>query len=301
MVNTDLIIQNPSGLPSTPEISEPATGLRALFIDRENIQELPHDWTENSCGFYILLSRIREDDSYDAFVGKVIKGFAGILKEHDETKTFWKTAILIKMDTGFSINQAAYLEGKAREILSSSEAVTLRNVRPPWDHEPSARELPKVQSAMEFSLRILALRGYMRAPMASTVATASESINNTLKAVESDPENMPQPPFAPVRPPWFDSSLKRVSSIGKPIMERKPEVTQEDIFIALKAWRTGRANSENVPAYVITNNRTLEDIASMKPRDKTDLIKVPGMGKKRVELYGEEILRIVASQDPLLT
>lgn len=304
MANAHLIIQNShEGILTHPEIFDPSTGLRALFIDREDIFALPSSWTENSCGFYILLSNIQEEQAYDAFVGKVIKGFSGMLKEHDETKSFWKTAILIKLDKGInpgmSINQAAYMEGRIREILEVDESVNLRNIRPPWDHVPSNDELKEVLPIIDFTLQVLAVRGYLRHSMVNKAKSVSKAIRHSYKIAGGGMVPLFRIPMPPQRP-VFISPVSRISSMGKKSVELNPELTQEDLFSALKSWRTKKALSESVPAYVITNNRTLEDIASMKPATKADLLKIQGMGKKRVELYGDEILSIINSKNSLV-
>lgn len=297
MVNANLIIQNPTLM--TPEIFDHSTGLRALFIDRENISSLPQNWTQNSCGFYILFSWIRPDNTFDAFVGKVIKGFAGMLTEHDETKYYWNTAILIKMDSGFSINQSAYLEGRLREILDADDAVTLRNVRPPWDYEPSQKELPALLSAIEFALKVISVKGYARDAMADKAELVSEAIRNSMDPSQSNVTSIASLPSRPQRP-VFTAPVNKVSTIGKKTLDFKPEASEQEIFVSLKEWRTLRASNENVPAYVIMNNRTLQDIAAIQPATKDDLGSIQGMGKKRLDLYGDEILSVISSRKSLI-
>lgn len=300
MVNADLIIRNShEGIMTHPEILDPTTGIKALFIDRENIFALPASWSEDSPGFYILLSHIKEDKTFDALVGKVIKGFSGMLNEHDKTKSFWHTAILIKTESGIGINQSAYLEGKIREILSADESVTLWNIRPPWDSVPSSKELKEVLSIIDFTLQVLSLRGYIRPAMSNKAQSVSQSIRKLYSFTGAGMIplfKIPMPPQRPVCP----SPTNRVSSMGKKNMELNPELTEADIFTALKAWRTDKATMENVPAYVIMNNRTLEDIVSVKPTTKKELLHVQGMGKKRVDVYGDEILGIINSKTSLV-
>ncbi|MBI3647598.1 MAG: ATP-dependent DNA helicase UvrD2 [Actinobacteria bacterium] len=68
-----------------------------------------------------------------------------------------------------------------------------------------------------------------------------------------------------------------------------------DVYDRLKGWRLKRAQADGVPAYVVFNNRTLEEIAERKPKDWADLAAVSGIGPTKLERYGDEVLAIVAS------
>jgi DNA helicase-2/ATP-dependent DNA helicase PcrA len=61
-------------------------------------------------------------------------------------------------------------------------------------------------------------------------------------------------------------------------------------FEALKAWRLMRARAEEVPAYVVFHNSTLEEIATRRPRSLAELGAVPGVGPSKLERYGEDVL-----------
>jgi DNA helicase-2/ATP-dependent DNA helicase PcrA len=61
-------------------------------------------------------------------------------------------------------------------------------------------------------------------------------------------------------------------------------------FDALRAWRLARARSEDVPAYVVFHNRTLEEIAARRPRSLGELAAVSGVGPAKLERYGRELL-----------
>jgi len=64
-------------------------------------------------------------------------------------------------------------------------------------------------------------------------------------------------------------------------------------FAALKAWRAEVARSHNLPAYVIFHDATLAAIAALAPRSLGDLQGISGLGAKKLEAYGEEVLRVV--------
>ncbi|HSV48190.1 MAG TPA: DNA helicase RecQ [Ramlibacter sp.] len=64
-------------------------------------------------------------------------------------------------------------------------------------------------------------------------------------------------------------------------------------FAALKAWRAEVAREHNLPAYVIFHDATLAAIAALAPQSLDDLQGVSGIGAKKLEAYGSEVLRVV--------
>ena len=65
-------------------------------------------------------------------------------------------------------------------------------------------------------------------------------------------------------------------------------------FINLKAWRAEVARAHNLPAYVIFHDATLAAIAERCPATLEDLQGISGMGAKKLEAYGAEVLRVCA-------
>jgi DNA helicase-2/ATP-dependent DNA helicase PcrA len=63
---------------------------------------------------------------------------------------------------------------------------------------------------------------------------------------------------------------------------------------ALRAWRRQRSTQDAVPAYVVFADRTLRAIASARPATLAALRTVDGIGPTKLELYGEDILALVA-------
>jgi len=66
-------------------------------------------------------------------------------------------------------------------------------------------------------------------------------------------------------------------------------------YAALKAWRGEVAKAHNLPAYVIFHDATLAAIAQAAPTDLDSLRDIAGIGVKKLEAYGQEVLRVVAS------
>jgi ATP-dependent DNA helicase UvrD/PcrA len=65
-------------------------------------------------------------------------------------------------------------------------------------------------------------------------------------------------------------------------------------FDALKAWRLARAREDDVPAYLVFHNSTLEEIAARRPRSLDELAAVPGVGPAKLERYGDGVLAALA-------
>jgi len=65
-------------------------------------------------------------------------------------------------------------------------------------------------------------------------------------------------------------------------------------FAALKAWRAGVAREHNLPAYVVFNDATLAEMAQEAPETLDDLSDISGVGAKKLEAYGREILRVLS-------
>jgi ATP-dependent DNA helicase RecQ len=72
--------------------------------------------------------------------------------------------------------------------------------------------------------------------------------------------------------------------------------TGEAAFEALKAWRFEVAKNHNLPAFVVFHDATLHEMAQSRPQTLTDLAQVTGVGKKKLEAYGQELLRILATR-----
>ncbi len=68
-------------------------------------------------------------------------------------------------------------------------------------------------------------------------------------------------------------------------------------FEALKAWRLHRARTDDVPAFHVFHNSTLEEIAARRPRSLAELAAVSGVGPAKLARYGEEVLAALAEQE----
>ena len=86
---------------------------------------------------------------------------------------------------------------------------------------------------------------------------------------------------------------------SKPAQNKKQAIQNElttaemASFDKLKQQRTLWAKERNVPAYVVFHDATLMDIAKKNPKTSKQLLEVNGLGKTKVELYGEKIIALL--------
>jgi DNA helicase-2/ATP-dependent DNA helicase PcrA len=108
-----------------------------------------------------------------------------------------------------------------------------------------------------------------------------------------DPKSEPSPflPLIGVAPDAGRSS--RGARSRRPARDAGP--SNDPLLERLKTWRSALARAQGVPAYVVFNDVTLHAIAASRPKDRSDLSAIPGMGPIRIERYADELLALVAS------
>jgi DNA helicase-2/ATP-dependent DNA helicase PcrA len=72
-----------------------------------------------------------------------------------------------------------------------------------------------------------------------------------------------------------------------------PASYDEELFDRLREWRKERAGEESVPAFVIFTDATLQLIAEHKPRTPEALLRINGIGRSKLDKYGEAVLDVV--------
>jgi len=66
-------------------------------------------------------------------------------------------------------------------------------------------------------------------------------------------------------------------------------------FTALKAWRAEVAREHNLPAYVVFHDATLAEMARALPRSLDALSGISGVGEKKLQSYGAQILEVLGA------
>jgi ATP-dependent DNA helicase RecQ len=65
------------------------------------------------------------------------------------------------------------------------------------------------------------------------------------------------------------------------------------LLAQLKEWRREQARLQGVPPYVVFHDRTLLELAALRPADMEALAQVSGIGAAKLERYGEAVLTVV--------
>jgi ATP-dependent DNA helicase RecQ len=73
------------------------------------------------------------------------------------------------------------------------------------------------------------------------------------------------------------------------------EPAAQERFAALRAWRAEVAKAHNLPAYVVFHDATLAAMATELPTSLDALGRISGVGAKKLEAYGADILRVLAA------
>ncbi|WP_300011225.1 DNA helicase RecQ [uncultured Roseobacter sp.] len=91
-------------------------------------------------------------------------------------------------------------------------------------------------------------------------------------------------------------SIRAAAATRRPAV--KAMVSEEDapLLSALKAKRRAFAEAAKVPAYVIFNDRTLIEMAEMRPQTLDEMARVGGVGAKKLERYGDAFLEVIVGE-----
>jgi ATP-dependent DNA helicase RecQ len=97
----------------------------------------------------------------------------------------------------------------------------------------------------------------------------------------------------------FSSAFASSASLEGPLFgEETPrgrEATKVEADPALaeylREWRRNMARENKVPAYIILHDSTLEELCRRRPTNFAELKQVAGIGEKKADVYGAEILQ----------
>ena len=98
----------------------------------------------------------------------------------------------------------------------------------------------------------------------------------------------------PIELAEFKTAVKKPKA-AKPVLFEGD--VDRGLLEILKTWRLDQARSKGVPAYVIVNNRALEEISISKPQTKEELLAINGIGKAKLNKYGDTLLSIINGEE----
>lgn len=75
--------------------------------------------------------------------------------------------------------------------------------------------------------------------------------------------------------------------------ETCPSDIDEELLAELKDWRLRISKEMSVPAYVVFTDNTLIAIAETLPTDDAALVAIPGIGARKLEQFGPDVLSLV--------
>ena len=107
------------------------------------------------------------------------------------------------------------------------------------------------------------------------------------------PARMLLPSTRKVSAPTTSGSRSRKSSRAPGSGEGDLDERARDLFEALRAYRLETARQQKVPPYVVASDRSLRDIAVLRPGTLGELELAHGIGPAKVEKYGEALLSVV--------
>jgi ATP-dependent DNA helicase RecQ len=78
-----------------------------------------------------------------------------------------------------------------------------------------------------------------------------------------------------------------------PRIAGQAKTSDPTLVSALRAWRSEVARTRGVPAYVVLHDSTIDGIAAARPTTQDQLRGIPGIGDKKLEHYGDELIALV--------
>ncbi|MFM6993236.1 MAG: RecQ family ATP-dependent DNA helicase, partial [Rhodoferax sp.] len=145
------------------------------------------------------------------------------------------------------------------------------------------------------------LRSVLRQLVATGAVAVDAEAFNTLKLTEASravlkgevPVRLRESTTPAIKQRQRKSKAEKPARVAKTAAAAALDDLGQRRFAALKAWRAEVAREHNLPAYVIFHDATLAAIAALNPQSKAELGSVSGIGEKKLEAYGSEVLRIV--------
>lgn len=73
------------------------------------------------------------------------------------------------------------------------------------------------------------------------------------------------------------------------------EITHPKLYLALRKWRDQKADELNLPVYMVLPQKALAELTSKMPHTLRELETIKGLGKRKVEMIGADLLTLIAA------
>jgi len=87
--------------------------------------------------------------------------------------------------------------------------------------------------------------------------------------------------------------LKSKETVVFKILDKEEPILNNELFELLKKWRKEKAYKEKIKPYIIFSDTSLIAISNSKPKNLDELLEIRGVGAKKIEAYGKELLNII--------
>jgi len=144
-------------------------------------------------------------------------------------------------------------------------------------------------------------RGVLRQLIASNLVRVNSEAFNTLQLMPDARAVLKGEVSVLLRQQAPSNKPERSKRGGKPVKTSTKGMAEATLnagalerLSRLKSWRAEVAREHNLPAFVIFHDATLRAIAEQAPRTLEGLSGISGMGVKKLQAYGAEVLRVCA-------
>ncbi|MFY1812971.1 RecQ family ATP-dependent DNA helicase [Bifidobacterium bifidum] len=94
-----------------------------------------------------------------------------------------------------------------------------------------------------------------------------------------------------------DSSSKSAASDGPALGSYAPDDENETLFQKLRELRLSIARENSLPPYMVFNDRTLRDMARLRPITDAQFLAINGVGDSKLAKYGKRFMEAIAGFD----
>ncbi|HWJ47822.1 MAG TPA: RecQ family ATP-dependent DNA helicase [Candidatus Udaeobacter sp.] len=96
-----------------------------------------------------------------------------------------------------------------------------------------------------------------------------------------------------IAPEWMTIAASRAAARRAVAVAPQPRAAIEpdaDLREYMREWRRNTAKDQGMPAYVVLHDTTLDEICRIRPSSFPELLTITGIGERKAETYGQEIL-----------